>query len=42
MLERFGCFDDVDVNALMSDKCEENMESLAKQEKSLICVCEEL
>ena len=40
MLEKFGCYDDVDVNVLMSDKDKENLEPLSKREDrrgSLYC-----
>ena len=47
MLEKFGCFDDVDVNALMSDRGEEeNIEPQTKREKidrfESVTSCEQL
>ena len=44
ILEKFGCFDDVDVNALMSDRGEEeNIEPQTKQEKmESVTSCEQL
>ena len=44
MLEKFRCFDDVDVNALMSDRGEEeNIEPQTKQEKmESVTSCEQL
>ena len=32
MLEKFGCYDDVNVNVLMSDEDKENLEPLCKRE----------
>ena len=40
MLEKFGRYDDVDVNVLMSDEDKENLEPLSKREDrrgSLYC-----
>ena len=40
MLEKFGCYDDVEVNVLMSDEDKKNLEPLAKREdrrESLYC-----